>query len=343
MSSAAPGQGSQPTFSVIVPAYNEGRRVETALRSLWRQQTSEPFEVIVVDSGSESCLRYVRSQYPGVRVVRSQTRLRPGAARNAGLRVARGEYLAFLPADGAAVPGWLEEKLRVHREGFEAVAGSILNGTPTSYIGTAGYLLEYSALLPERELLAQQDIPHALSFHHSVFERLGLYPEDTDTGEDTIFNRRCLSHGISVGFAPQAGIAHDNLRSLGAFLRHADTHGRGLCQCVVEHGLRSAIGPYDQPPAIAALRMLFLYPFRGWTAKCARLARFAPRLLPELLRVSPVVLLGLVATGWGALREWRSLRASGQRPPADGAPVLAGEPLREGAAPGYSRQRISGS
>jgi hypothetical protein len=70
-------------------------------------------------------------------------------------------------------------------------------------------------------------------------------------------------------------------------------------------------------------------------------ARFAPRLLPELLRVSPVVLLSLVATGWGAWREWRSLRTAGQDVPADGF-RMAGEPWPE-SHPGYSRQRTAPS
>jgi GT2 family glycosyltransferase len=218
--------------------------------------------------------------------------------------------VAFLPDDGVAVPEWLEARLKVHRRGFDAVGGSITNGTPRSAVGTAGYLLEYSALLPVRSLLEQQEIPHALSFKRTVFDRVGLYSEDTRTGEDTLFNQRCIRAGISLAFAPDAAIEHRNLMSLGGFLAHAANHGRGLVQCVTQHRLGSVIGPPEQAWPKAAARMFLLYPAHGWLAKLKRLRQFAPELLPTFLQLSPLVVLGLLATGKGAWDEWLSARSA---------------------------------
>lgn len=293
----------RPVFTVVIPAYNSRGRIVPTLRALAAQRMDEPWEAVVVDSGANSCSEDVARELPRAQVIRHAARLRVGAARNAGIRAAAGEHIAFCPDDGLPVTDWLSARLRVHRQGFPAVGGSITNATPDSAIGTAGYLLEYSALLPVEGLLAEQDIPHALSFHHSVFDRIGGYQEDTLTGEDTLYNRRCLAAGVRVGFAPEAAIAHRNPTTLGTMLRHASSHGHGLRQCMDRHGLTSAIGHRDQAKFIALLRAVVAYPCVGLFAKRRRLRRYDPSMLRRFDRLSPLIALGLLATGWGTLRE----------------------------------------
>jgi hypothetical protein len=186
--------------------------------------------------------------------------------------------------------------------------GGEANGTPTSLVGTAGYLLEYSALLPIQRLLRKQDIPHAVLFRRAAFDSVGQYPEDTLSGEDTLFNRRCVRAGLSVGYAPRAGLAHRNLTSVRELLAHARAHGRGLAQCVDRYGLGSVIGAPNQALATGAARMLVLYPLLGIWTKVKRMARFAPRRLPQLIGLSPLIFAALVATGWGAWSESRAAR-----------------------------------
>ena len=226
--------------------------------------------------------------------------------RYTGAAVAQGEIIAFASVDTRPTFGWLSDRLEVHREGYDLVGGSILNGTPGHWIGTASYLLEYSALLPVRRLLEQQGIPHAVSFQQSVFANVGLYPEDLLTGEDTIFNRRCLAAGLRVGFAPAAGLFHENPTRLREYLNHAANHGRGLAQCIDEHNLGAAIGPSDAQSLSRAVLSGLRYTVLGLFAKYQRLARFAPRQLPALLATTPLIVLAQLATAWGALSELRS-------------------------------------
>jgi glycosyltransferase involved in cell wall biosynthesis len=289
--------------SVVVPAFEERHRVGYVLASLDSQDLAEPFEIIVVASGTDGCAEYLKRAHPEVVVVEHAQQLLPGAARNAGVRCARGEIIAFASADTKATSNWLAERLRVHRQGFDLVGGSILNGTPGSWVGTAGYLLEYSALLPIRELLEQQDIPHALSFRRTVFDQAGLYPEDLLTGEDTIFNRRCLSLGFRVGFAPGAGLSHKNPTRLKEFLGHAASHGRGLAQCVDQHALPSAINTPSQAGVLARAWGASRYVWAGLLAKYRRLYRFAPRELPSLVISTPLILMALAVTAWSASRR----------------------------------------
>ena len=95
-----------PLVSVVMPSYNYGRFIAAALDSVFAQ-TYKNFEVIVVDDGSTDDSLDVLARYGDRIQVLRQKNEGPSAARNAGIRVARGRYVAFLDADD----DWLPEKL----------------------------------------------------------------------------------------------------------------------------------------------------------------------------------------------------------------------------------------
>jgi glycosyltransferase involved in cell wall biosynthesis len=296
--------------TVVVLSYQGRQRIGRALDALRLQDIDVAYEVLVIDSGTDGCDADVRERYPEVTVVHSSIRLRPGPARNRGVEHANGCVIAFLPDDGIPRKDWLRRRLELHGEGFDAVGGAITNGRTDSYVARANHMLEYSALLPRDALLSAQEIPHSLSFSRHVFDSVGRYPEDTLTGEDTLFNRRCVEAGISFGFSGEIQMEHVGLTSLSATLRHAAEHGRGLMQCTRRHELGSSIG---NPGTLrsAVWRTLVRYPAEGVLAKAGRLRRYAPDLLPELIRGLPVIVPALLATGAGALVEWQRGRGSG--------------------------------
>ena len=115
--------GSQPLVSVVIPTYNRAVLLREAIASVLRQCYA-PLELIVVDDGSTdatfACLRPLRE----LRIVRQDHTGMPGQARNAGARVARGEYLAFLDSDDL----WLPHKLAM-QVAAAAAAGDAINHT----------------------------------------------------------------------------------------------------------------------------------------------------------------------------------------------------------------------
>jgi glycosyltransferase involved in cell wall biosynthesis len=101
-----------PTVSVIVPAYNEPDFLAEALRSV-AAQTQPPLEVIVVDDGSPRDLRAAaESAGLGARLhfVR-QDNAGGAAARNRGIALARGDWIALLDHDDRWLPHKLERQL----------------------------------------------------------------------------------------------------------------------------------------------------------------------------------------------------------------------------------------
>ncbi len=98
------------TISVIIPTYNAEKYIKRCLESVF-QQTYKNYEVIVVDDGSSDATKNVLKNFAeGNRrlSVYSMTHSGVSAARNKGLEVACGEYIAFVDADDEISPFYLE-------------------------------------------------------------------------------------------------------------------------------------------------------------------------------------------------------------------------------------------
>lgn len=112
-SSSAPVSGAAcPRVSVVIPTHNRLQLLQRAIASALAQ-TVQDIEVIVVDDGSsDGTAEWLAAQKePRLRFLRHDTPRRAPAARNAGTRIARGEWIAYLDDDDVWYPNKLERQL----------------------------------------------------------------------------------------------------------------------------------------------------------------------------------------------------------------------------------------
>ena len=104
-------QREKPIISIVIPVYNVDMFLRKALQSV-ADQTFQNYEAIIVDDGStdrcpEIIAKYVR-KYSNFKSVR-QENAGLSAARNTGLRLAQGEFIAFMDSDDYYQPTFLED------------------------------------------------------------------------------------------------------------------------------------------------------------------------------------------------------------------------------------------
>ena len=122
------GRRPPPRLSVVIPVYNVEAYLADCLESVLSQSYPD-LEVILVDDGAtdrsaEIAGRYVRAD-PRVRLLR-QANAGLGAARNAGIRCARGAYLAFADSDDIVPPRAYEALMStIERTGSDMASGAI--------------------------------------------------------------------------------------------------------------------------------------------------------------------------------------------------------------------------
>lgn len=112
----AGSSSSAPAVTVVIPAYNSARYIGDTLDSL-KDQNFTDYEVIVVNDGSDDReeLERILASHPLPVIYISQKNKGVSAARNAAIKIARGEFYAQLDADDQWTPDYLDVQLGILR------------------------------------------------------------------------------------------------------------------------------------------------------------------------------------------------------------------------------------
>lgn len=279
--------------SVVVPAYNARSTLPDVLDALEPQIVGRDREAIVVESSGDA--PEIERRWSWVRVVALPERSLPGRSRNIGARVARGDRLAFLDADAVPDPDWLDELERALTPDVDAVAGAVLNGTPRSPVGTAGYLLEFAEWLPRRGGRLLHAASCNVLVRRSAFEQASGFAEDIFPGEDTVLTFPFGARG-RLAFAPSARVRHLNRRRFRDYLAHQRRLGVAFFHVCsrVEFPHRTMGRPRFAPLATA---------FR--LAALGRRVAPHPRHAAAAVALLPILIAGVAAWGTGVARGGR--------------------------------------
>ncbi len=177
------------TVSVVIPTHNYGQYVTEAVEGVL-SQTFRDYEIIVVDDGSTDDTRERLEPYMGRIRYMYQKNRGISAARNVGIRAARGRYIAFLDADDV----WLPEKLAretafLEEHGEVGLVASLSLGSEDGM---------FQATEPEQEtgqpgpryftakdfLLRSRFAPSGVTVRRSCFETVGMFDETIFGAED---------------------------------------------------------------------------------------------------------------------------------------------------------------
>jgi len=146
--------------SVITPSFNSSAFIKHCIGSVL-SQTYSSWEMIIVDDGStDNSVDIIRTLAVGdsrVKLLRLETNGGPAIARNAGIRAARGRFIAFLDSDDLWCPEKLERQIRFMREGGHLLTYSYYEritqaGVPTGDVVRPPMSLTYRDMLKSNQI-----------------------------------------------------------------------------------------------------------------------------------------------------------------------------------------------
>jgi len=200
--------------SVIIPAYNSAKHLPEALDSVFKQ-TYRDFELVVVDDGSTDDTRKVLDEYKNRITYLYQENGGPSKARNAGIRAAKGPYLAFLDADDL----WLPNKLGHQIKLIESDSRLGLVFSDAEFFGGEAPLVGsywkqrgcYDEMVSEPRMIPNAFsklmkinfiLPSTALVKRDCFEKAGLFDESLRYVEDKDMWLRISVHYPTMGCVP---------------------------------------------------------------------------------------------------------------------------------------------
>lgn len=213
---------AQALVSVIIPSYNYAAFLPQAVASVFDQRAPGiEVEVIVVDDGSTDNTAEVAASLGSDVVFIRQENAGPSVARNAGLRVAHGDFAAFLDADDLFAAGLLASHLRV----FEArpeLDMTICRCIDIKQGQSDGELALWSLVNSHWDVHACNAnlAPiHCFLMRMSLAKRVGYFDESIRYCEDQEYWLRCYGLGAKVGV---------NSDGMALYRRHGDNSTRDM-------------------------------------------------------------------------------------------------------------------
>jgi glycosyltransferase involved in cell wall biosynthesis len=171
--------------SVVLPVFNSAPVLERAVRSV-RAQAGFDLEIIAVDDGStDDSIAVLQNIAAGDMKVLSQPNAGPGAARNAGIRASRGEWIAFLDADDYWLPGKLDAQMEALAENSQRAFSYV-----DCYVRDSRGLERIRKAPATQEALLEDLLPGpgfitaSVIVRRTCFDRIGLFDPSLRSGED---------------------------------------------------------------------------------------------------------------------------------------------------------------
>lgn len=176
---------TNPLVSVIIPTYNRGWIVKEAVDSVLSQSFVD-FELIVVDDGSTDNTQDILNKYKNNIKALKNNNQGVSAARNKGIALASGRFIAFLDSDDL----WLPDKLSMQVNFFNTNKKALICQTEEIWIRNNVRVnpkkrhKKLSGMIFEPSLCLCMVSPSAVMIKRELFEAVGLFDESLPACED---------------------------------------------------------------------------------------------------------------------------------------------------------------
>ena len=286
--------------SAVVCTYNPDNyaNLNETIASL-QEQTHPEIEIIIVVDGSEEVYRKVIADYAEKGMIRPLLLTKNAgvcSARNAGIRAARGEIVAFIDDDAVANKDWIKSLLDIYRDyNAVAVGGKVL---PVWFWEQPDYLPEEmfwligvtnGVLTGDKVVELRNVFGVNMSFRRAIFEDIGLFNEGLGfskalvclkQAEEAEFGLRMKNKtGKGMYYSPDAIVYHKITRSkmgLKSLLRRAFYQGYS----------KALLGKLSQSTAARATERSYLR---------SLLTKYIPRRLKNVYRFKEAKKLAFIA------------------------------------------------
>ncbi len=309
-----------PRFSIIIPVYNRETEVEDLLISLTMQSTND-FEVILVEDGSSQPCRHVAEKYSSIIDVKYFFKENEGRsiARNYGLERATGDYFIFFDSD-CVIPFDYFEKLSAALDanpldcfgGPDAAHDSFsdtqkaINYSMTSFLTTGG--------IRGGKVQLEKFTPRTFNMGYSrrVWERVGGFREMFS--EDIDMSTRIRQAGFSIGLIREAFVYHKRRVNFRLFARQVYVFGMSRITLYLLYP--DSLKLVHMLPAVAvigaiALLLLsvllswwFILPIAAYLLAIFILALISTKSLSVALKAIPASILQLGGYGCGFIKAF---------------------------------------
>lgn len=244
-------------FSVIIPTYNRQISLQHAIESVLKL-VYDDYEVIVVDDGSTDSTHEYLSGFSHDSKIRTITELHrgPAAARNAGLRIAGGRWIAYTDDDCRVPPDWL----RKFEDEFNNSSPDIIGGAARDCSGKIfsalsqemnSHYIRYLRNHGRREFLTSNNVAYTAA---AIRASGGFNEHFTHPGgEERELNRVIISRGGTCAFLPGNLVDHYHDMSARDFFRQQQNYGRGSFMLVYSHRGDDTGPPLLPPGAYVSL------------------------------------------------------------------------------------------
>lgn len=222
------------TISVVMPVYNEEKRISGTLKAIYDGSVL-PMEVIVVDGGSKDrTVEIIKRDYPETIVFNNPDRT-AAMGRNVGIKNAKGDIIAFTDGDCLVDPDWIKNiKSHFENEDIDGLGGKVLNAEPENHYEEYWGNLAWNLIMnfpDDKYEVTEKKLNDAFVTANCAYKRdllnniHGFSRFFANNAEDIDLCWRALDNGAKLSYFPDVVIYAHNVTTLKGIAKKSFRNG----------------------------------------------------------------------------------------------------------------------